>query len=138
MNGLKKNMTELEKAIQNRLETGFKNWNGGYQSWLNWCNTLYDDKSMYNVYGERWTMQQYKDAMGKFFNAFDIELGKFHNMLIEGNWAAIRYDVHCVNKETGKRMTQQSMEFVRFKEIDRGVVVDEGWACSTTPLHGKD
>jgi len=129
-------MTALEKAIKNRLETGFKNWNGGYQCWLEWCNTLYDDQSMYNVYGQRLTLKQYQDMMGKFFEAFDIELGQFHNMFINGNWASIRYDVHCINKKTNEKMTQQTMEFVRFKEIPRGVVVDEGWACSTTPLHG--
>ena len=131
-----KELTELEAAIKDRLETGFKNWNGGYECWLEWCNTLYDDKSMYNVYGQRLTLKQYQDMMGKFFGAFDIELGQFHNMIINDNWAAIRYDVHCVNKQTKEKMTQQTMEFVRFRQIPRGVVVDEGWACSTTPLHG--
>jgi len=31
-------MTPMEKAIKDRLETGFKNWNGGYDCWLVWCN----------------------------------------------------------------------------------------------------
>ena len=26
--------SELEKAIRDRIETGFKNWNGGYDGWL--------------------------------------------------------------------------------------------------------
>lgn len=33
--------TNLEQAIRERLENGFKNWNGGYEGWLKWCETLY-------------------------------------------------------------------------------------------------
>lgn len=128
------NKTELAAAIKNRLETGFKNWNGGYDNWLEWCNELYDDASMYNVYGHRLTLKQYQDMMGDLFKKQDILLGKFHNMLIVDDWAAIRYDVEVINLVTKEKMTQQTMEFVRFKETPAGVKVDEGWACSTVPL----
>jgi len=125
----------LEEKIKDRLENGFKNWNGGYENWLVWCNTLYDDDSMYNVYGHRLTLKQYQDMMGELFKKQDIFLGKFHNMIIQDNWCAIRYDVEIVNKATGKRELQESMEFVRFKETpEKGVIVDEGWACSTSPV----
>lgn len=30
---------------------GFKNWNSGYKSWLEWCETLYEPDAHYNVYG---------------------------------------------------------------------------------------
>jgi hypothetical protein len=125
----------LEAAIKDRLETGFSNWNGGYENWLVWCNTLYDDDSMYNVYGHRLTLKQYQDMMGDLFKKQDIKLGQFHNMLIVGNWAAIRYDVEVTDLATNTTMVQQTMEFVRFKETpEKGVIVDEGWACSTVPL----
>ena len=125
----------MEAAIKDRLENGFKNWNGGYESWLAWCNTLYDEDSMYNVYGHRLTLKQYQDMMGQLFAKQDIFLGKFHNMIIQDNWCAIRYDVETVNKATGERELQESMEFVRFKETpEKGVIVDEGWACSTSPV----
>jgi hypothetical protein len=94
-------MTRLEEAIKDRLETGFKNWNGGYESWLAWCNTLYDDASIYNVYGHRLTLKQYQDLMGDMFKKQDIKLGKFHNMIISGSWAAIRYDVEVTEVATG-------------------------------------
>jgi len=132
---MKMSNQKLEAAIKDRLETGFKNWNGGYDSWLIWCDTLYDDASMYNVYGHRLTLKQYQDMMGELFAKQDIFLGKFHNMLIQDNWCAIRYDVETVDKATGKREIQESMEFVRFKETPTGVKVDEGWATSTSPLH---
>lgn len=133
----KREMTQMEKAIKDRLETGFKNWNGGYECWLEWCNTLYDDQSIYNVYGKRLSLQEYKDLMGKFFQNFDIELGEFHNMIIEDDWCAIRYDVHSIDKKTGERTTQESMEFVKFKQLPApyGVKVVEGWATSTKPFH---
>jgi len=34
MKGNIKMNTNFEEAIKNRLETGFKNWNSGYESWL--------------------------------------------------------------------------------------------------------
>lgn len=39
----------LQEQIRNRLETGFKNWNGGYENWLNWCETLYEPDAYYNI-----------------------------------------------------------------------------------------
>lgn len=127
----------FQEQIKERLETGFKNWNGGYDCWLEWCKTLYEPDAHYNIYGKRYTMQEYKDLMGKFFQNFDIEMGEFQNMLIEDDWCAIRYKVYNVNKQTGKRFEQESMEFVRFKDNggDIGARVIEGWATSTTPLH---
>ncbi|MDR2671478.1 MAG: nuclear transport factor 2 family protein [Oscillospiraceae bacterium] len=124
----------LQEKIKDRLETGFKNWNGGYENWLVWCNELYDDTSMYNVYGHRLTLKQYQDMMGDLFKKQDIVLGQFHNMLIVNDWAAIRYDVEVIDLKTKEKTTQQTMEFVRFKETPAGVKVDEGWACSTVPL----
>ena len=32
--------TAMENAIKERLFNGFNNWNGGYECWLDWCNTL--------------------------------------------------------------------------------------------------
>ena len=132
-----KEMTQMEKAIKDRLETGFKNWNGGYNAWLKWCNTLYDEESVYNVYGKRLTLREYKDMMGVFLAKYDIRLGKFHNMIIEGEWCAIRYDVIHTDRETGEKATLESMEFVKFKLLPEpsGVKVVEGWATSTSPIH---
>ena len=58
----------------------------GYDAWLDWCETLYEPDAHYNVYSDRLTLQQYKDMMGQLFQAYDIELGEFHNMIVEGEW----------------------------------------------------
>ena len=107
---------KLEQAIRNRLTNGFKNWNGGYNQWLEWCDTLYEPDAYYNVQGERWTLQQYKDAMKQLFAHFDLELGEFKNMLVENDWCGIRYAVHITNKDTGEKIEQESWEFVHFKD----------------------
>lgn len=127
---------KMEEAIKNRLETGFKNWNGGYDCWLEWCKTLYEPDAHYNVYGKRLTLQEYKGLMGKFFENYDIKMGEFHNMIIKDDWCAIRYTVYNVNKNTGEEVEQESMEFVHFKDNPDpiGVRVIEGWATSTAPL----
>ena len=133
----RKEMTAMEIAIKDRLENGFRNWNGGYESWLKWCNTLYDDQSIYNVYGKRLTLQEYKEMMGDFLGKYDIQLGKFHNMIIQDEWCAIRYDVIHIDKKTGEETTLESMEFVKFKQLPEpyGVKVVEGWATSTNQIH---
>ncbi len=122
----------FEEAIKERLENGFKNWNGGYDGWLEWCNTLYEPDAHYNVYGQRWTLQEYKDAMGKLFTIFDMELGEFDNMIIKDDWCAIRYSVIITNKQTDEKIEQHTMEFVHFKDNPEpaGARVIEGWALS--------
>jgi len=134
---MKTNLTEMEQAIKERLERGFKNWNGGYDCWLEWCNILYDDESIYNVHGHKLTLKGYQEMMGKLFEIQDIKLGQFHNMLIEDDWCAIRYDVITVDKKTGEELLSESFEFVRFKNTPNGVKVDQGWATSTAPVVPK-
>ncbi len=128
--------TTFEEAMKARIKKGFSEWNGGYEGWLKWCNTLYEPGSHYNVYGMRWTLQQYKEAMGQFFKGFDIELGNFHNIMAEGDWAAIRYEVFVTNKKTGEKIKQETMEFVHFKDNPEpiGARVIEGWALSDKPI----
>jgi hypothetical protein len=129
-------MGNLQTAIEDRLRTGFKNWNQGYQAWLEWCDILHEPDAHYNVQGRRMTLKEYQELSGKFFAAYDVELGEFHNMLIENDWCAIRYAVHITNKLTGEKFEQTSMEFVKFKDNPQpiGARVIEGWAISDRPL----
>ena len=53
----------LEKKIQNRLLTGFENWNRGFETWKAWGNILYTNQSIYNVHGARLTFSQYQASM---------------------------------------------------------------------------
>lgn len=132
--------SELEKAIRDRLETGFKNRNGGYDGWLEWCNTLYEPDAHYNIpfkgSQKRCTLKEYKAMMGQLFQHFTMELGEFDNMIIKDNWCAIRYTVKVTNVHTGESITQHTMEFVQFKDNQdaRGVRVVEGWALSDSAL----
>ncbi len=126
----------LQEKIKSRLETGFKNWNGGYECWLEWCNILYEPDAHYNIQVggplKRLTLQEYKDMSKGFFENFIVELGEFKNMLIQDDWCGIRYVVYVTNKATGKRFTQNTMEFVHFKDNPDplGARVIEGWALS--------
>ncbi len=126
----------FQEAIRARFSQGFKEWNTGYDAWLKWCNTLYEPDAHYNVYGNRLTLQQYKDMMRQLFSMYDIELGEFHNIIVEEDWGAIRYSVYIVNKKTGEKIEQKTMEFVHFKNNPQpiGARVVEGWAISDKPL----
>jgi hypothetical protein len=130
----------FQERIKDRLQSGFTNWNKGYDAWLEWCDTLYEPDAIYNI-GEsgglkRLTLQEYKDMMGLFFQAFDIDLGDFYNMLVQDNWCAIRYKVFITNKQTGEKFEQMVMEFVKFKDNPEpiGARVVEGFALSDLPL----
>lgn len=129
-------MKNFQEAIKDRLQTGFKNWNGGYDVWLKWCDTLYEPDAHYNVQvngpQKRLTLQEYKDLMKHFFSRYDVELGEFKNMIIEDDWCAIRYVVYVTNKSSGDKFTQQTMEFVHFKDNPEpvGARVIEGWTLS--------
>ena len=130
----------LEAQIKDRLESGFKNWNGGYDGWLEWCNTLYEPDAYYNIpfngSQRRCTLEEYKTMMGQLFQHFTMELGDFDNMIIKGEWAAIRYTVKVKDLDSGAEILQHTMEFVKFKdnEDERGVRVVEGWALSDMAL----
>ena len=43
----------FQDKVRARLHRGFANWNQGYDSWLEWCETLYEPDAHYNVYGQR-------------------------------------------------------------------------------------
>lgn len=126
----------FEEQIKDRLLNDFQNWNGGYERWLKWCDTLYEPDAHYNIQVNgpqtRLTLQQYKDMMKVFMQNFDVQLGEFQNMIIKDGWCAIRYIVYITNRKTGKSFTQNTMEFVHFKDNGGsiGARVIEGWALS--------
>ena len=115
----------LEKNIQNRLLTGFANWNRGFETWKEWGNILYTKDSIYNVHGARLTLEHYQEDMFDTLGKMQIDMGNFNNMLIVGNYCAIYYDISI----RGRSGT--TMEFVQFKDYgntsDPDVRVVEGW-----------
>ena len=117
----------LEEKIQNRLLTGFENWNRGFKAWKKWGNILYTQDSIYNVQGARLTLSQYQKAMDVTLTQSIIKMGDFHNMLICGNFTAIYYD--DIKIKDGKEYPGTVMEFVVFKDYgeELGTRVVEGW-----------
>ena len=133
------NYTGIEAQIKNRLETGFANWNGGFDAWKKWCSELYLPDAYYNVYGNRLTLAQYEGMMQQLFQHYTMHLNDFQNMIIRGEWCAIRYTVTVKNIHTGEEILQNTMEFVKFAPVDgpEGVRVVEGWALSDSPLSAQ-
>ena len=78
----------IEEKIQNRLLTGFENWNCGFETWKAWGNILYTDNSIYNVYGARLSLDHYQEAMEISLKQQTILMGDFHNILISDNYTA--------------------------------------------------
>ena len=117
----------LEERIQNRLLTGFENWNRGFKAWKKWGNILYTEDSIYNVHGARLSLTQYQKSMDDTLTKTTILMGDFHNMLICGNFTAIYYDIKT--KIGDREIPGTVMEFVVFKEYgkDLGTRVVEGW-----------
>lgn len=113
----------IEKKIQNRLLTGFENWNRGFKAWKKWGDILYTQDSIYNVHGARLTLAHYQDAMDDNLKKVNIQMGDFNIMIIVDKYAAIRYEI----KTAGRAGTV--MEFVEFKDYgdELGTRVVEGW-----------
>jgi frataxin-like iron-binding protein CyaY len=132
--------SDFESRIRERIKKGFEEWNSGYDAWLEWCETLYEPDAHYNIGLKdgmrRLDLQEYKDMMGEFFSVMDIDLGNFYNMIVEGDWAGIRYQVFVTNKQTGERYEQMTMEWVHFKDNPEpiGARIIEGFALSDLPV----
>ncbi len=128
--------TQMEKDIQNRLLTGFANWNEGYEAWEEWGNILYTDASLYNLYGVHMTFPEYQMSQKAGLSRSDIQLGDFENMLVCGDWCAIRYSVDTTDRQTGDSVFSNVMEFVKFDDLgpELGTRVNEGWASTRGPL----
>ena len=73
-------INNLESNIQNRLLTGFENWNRGFETWKAWGNILYTNESIYNVHGARLSLASYQNAMDVSLQQQTIIMGDFHNM----------------------------------------------------------
>lgn len=125
------NVTPVEEGIgekiENRLLTGFENWNRGFDAWKAWGEILYTDDSIYNVHGARLTLAEYQDAMNATLSQMNLIMGDFNNMIICDDWAAIHYDITTVTDNGEKPGTV--MEFVQFKDYgdELGTRVVEGW-----------
>ena len=117
----------IERNIQNRLLTGFENWNRGFDAWKAWGDILYTKDSIYNVHGARLTLAEYQNAMNLSLKQMDILMGAFRNMVICGEWTAIHYDT--TNIKNGVSTPSSVMEFVKFKDYgeELGTRVVEGW-----------
>ena len=124
----------IEKNIQNRLLTGFENWNRGFDTWKAWGNILYTNDSIYNVHGARLSLASYQKAMDISLQRQTILMGDFHNMLIIDNFAGIHYDFLFGPVEAKKEELTKSrvMEFVNFKDygVNLGTRVVEGWGST--------
>ncbi len=122
--------TQMEKNIQNRLLTGFENWNRGFDAWKAWGDILYTKDSLYNVHAVHLTLTEYQNAMKATLRANDILMGDFKNMVIVDDWCAIHYEIATINRESGVSHPGSVMEFVNFKDYgeELGTRVVEGWA----------
>ena len=49
---------------------------------------------------KRLTLQEYKDMMGQFFRAFDIELGEFYNMLVQDDCCVCRVLCAAITRQS--------------------------------------
>lgn len=122
--------TSMERRIQNRLLTGFENWNRGFEAWKAWGDILYTPQSLYNVHAVHLTLGEYQMAMKATLRANDIQMGDFKNMVIVDDWCAIHYEIATISRETGDVHPGSVMEFVHFKDYgeELGTRVVEGWA----------
>lgn len=120
--------TKMGKAIENRLLTGFENWNRGFDVWKAWGTILYTDDSIYNVHGARLTLAEYQAAMNVTLKKANIQMGDFQNIIICDDWAAIHFRVVYTDTESGVQTPGDIMQFYHFVEEDDNLKVDMSWS----------
>ena len=120
------NPTSVEPGKE--TNTGFENWNRGFNEWKAWGNILYTEDSIYNVHDARLTLQEYQSAMNLSLMQMDILMGALRNIVICGEWKAIHYDT--TNIKNGEETPSSVMEFVKFKDYgeELGTRVVEKWS----------
>jgi hypothetical protein len=125
-------LSGMEEHIQNRLLTGFENWNRGFKTWKAWGNILYTNESIYNVHGARLSLAHYQAAMDISLKQATIIMGDFHNMLISDQYCGIHYDFYSGSKDNLRK--SKVMEFVKFheygNETNPDTRVEEGWGST--------
>lgn len=115
----------LEEKIQNRLLTGYVNWNKGFIPFKEYGDVLYTKRTIYNVNGVILTSSHFQKFLNDSLNADRFKIGDIHNMIINDNFAAIYYGL---NK--GKDKTNETvMEFIQFKDYGKilGIRIVESW-----------
>lgn len=126
----------FRESIRSRIQEGFTCLNRNYQAWLAWHDTMYDPNAHCNLYDQRFSLQQYKDIVGRFFLDFDIVLGDFTSLLVQNDWCAFRYTVNVTNRKTRIETKQNMMEFIHFgkdcQAADSRII--ESWVFSDKPI----
>ncbi|MBQ6568233.1 MAG: nuclear transport factor 2 family protein [Treponema sp.] len=120
--------TKLGKNIENRLLTGFDNWNRGFDGWKAWGTILYTDSSIYNVHGARLTLAEYQSAMDMTLKQVKILMGDFQNIIIRDDWAALHFRAVYTDTATGVRTPGDIMQFYHFVRDGNSVKADMMWS----------
>jgi hypothetical protein len=58
-----------------------------------------------------------KEIRAHLRRGFDMGLGEYRDMLVQEDWAAIRYSVCIVDKKAGERIEQETAEIVVSRTI---------------------
>ncbi len=132
--------TAWEEQLRDRVLLGFINFNRGYEAWKEWCEILYEPDAIYHVRApEPLNLEEYQKGTKLLLDAFDLELQPLDNLLIEGDWGAVRYNMHLAGKPggqfhgidvSGKKAVMRTMEFFVYKYNPEpiGPRVKEGWS----------
>ena len=132
--------TNWEEQVRDRVFLGSLNYNRGYEAWVEGTKIVYEPDIIYHpLTSETLTREEYLKQGKEFFESFDIEIQPFDNLLVEGDWVAIRFEAHFKGKPgakfygydvSGKEAKMPLMEFIHYKYNPEpiGPRAQEGWA----------
>lgn len=113
----------LEDQIRQRLYTWWGEWQPDYEGWLECANDLYaEDAVIYAIGGEQ-IFSDYKVSMKEQRDACEMEMGPIMQMTVDGNTAALVYNMYLTPKGTEYTFSMMITEYNTFEEIDGKLMV---------------
>ena len=129
---------DFEERIRERIIQAWRDWKPGYEDWLAWSNRLYlPDATIRAIGDEPVPFNVYQGQMKAYRDAFDMEIGSFDWVIVEGDVVAVSYPMYMTQKiefegrpVTGERVKVPTTEFNRFTHDPENPMVMELWLLS--------
>ena len=110
----------LQDRIMCRLLEAWGTWKPGYEGWLDWSNGLYAEDAVIAAIGETdQDFRDYQQSMKLQRDKFQMEMGPIIQIIVDGNLAALVYDMFLLSKDKGELIQKIKVtEFNAFEEKD--------------------
>lgn len=117
--------SDFENLMKERIYRWWANWKPDYEGWLKCADSLYADSCIIDAIGpEPQIYKDYRSAMKKQRDAFDMDMGPIQTCVVEGDTIAFNYRMYMTPKsdmgklKKGHTVVLKVSEFNTFAQVD--------------------